>query len=90
MSKLTDAIHEMLMSNSPNKQQARYNDTFPTNLADRIEYSTPLSIVNKIVTPRFNDMMSQDTERLDALERVGFRVKRCGNPLSTLYEEGGR
>ncbi|EGC41655.1 flavin-containing monooxygenase [Histoplasma capsulatum var. duboisii H88] len=90
MSKLTDAVHEMLMSNSPNKQQARYNDTFPTNLADRIEYTTPLSIVNKMVTSRFNDMMSQDTERLDALERVGFRVKRCGNPLSTLYEEGGR
>ncbi|KLJ06420.1 hypothetical protein EMPG_10181 [Blastomyces silverae] len=83
-----DAMYEMLIKT--NKPQARYNDTFPTGLADRIEYTTPLSIVNKMVTARFHAMMSQNTERLDALERVGFRVKRCGNPISTLYEEGGR
>ncbi|OJD26871.1 hypothetical protein ACJ73_01735 [Blastomyces percursus] len=81
-------MHEMLIRT--NKPQARYNDTFPTDLADRIEYTTPLSIVNKMVTARFNAIMSQNTEQLDALERVGFRVKRCGNPISTLYEEGGR
>ncbi|EQL30670.1 hypothetical protein BDFG_06926 [Blastomyces dermatitidis ATCC 26199] len=70
--------------------KTRYNDTFPTDLADRIEYTTPLSIVNKMVMARFHAMVSQNTEQLDALERVGFRVKRCGSPISTLYEEGGR
>ncbi|KKZ60411.1 hypothetical protein EMCG_00697 [[Emmonsia] crescens] len=72
------------------QQGKKYNDMLPTNLADRIEYTTPLSIVNKMVTFRFNAMMSQNTEQFGALERVGFRVKRCGNPISTLYEEGGR
>ncbi|PGH04839.1 hypothetical protein GX51_03326 [Blastomyces parvus] len=81
-------VYEMLIR--ANKPKARYNDTLPTDLADRIEYTTPLSIVNKMVTARFHAMMSQNTEQLDALERVGFMVKRCGNPISTLYEEGGR
>ncbi|KAL2375005.1 hypothetical protein RJZ57_000508, partial [Blastomyces gilchristii] len=83
-----DAMYEMLIRTD--EPQARYNDTFPTDLADRIEYTTPLSIVNKMVMARFHAMVSQNTEQLDALERVGFRVKRCGSPISTLYEEGGR
>ncbi|OAX78966.1 hypothetical protein ACJ72_06720 [Emergomyces africanus] len=88
MSHHFDAMYELLIE--ANKPQVRYNDTLSTNLADRIECSNPLSIANKMATCRFNAMMSQNNEQFDALERVGFRVKRCGNPLSTLYEEGGR
>ncbi|PGH12145.1 hypothetical protein AJ79_04439 [Helicocarpus griseus UAMH5409] len=68
----------------------KYNDAISTDLADRIEYTTPLSIASQIATMHLNAMVRQNPERFDALERVGFKVQRYGNPIFTIYENGGK
>ncbi|KAK2805589.1 hypothetical protein FQN50_006104 [Emmonsiellopsis sp. PD_5] len=67
----------------------RYNDDIPTDLSDRLDYTTPFSISSKAAAMHLHAMARANSERFEALERVGFKVNAFGNPIYTIYERGG-
>lgn len=68
---------------------AWYNDTVPTELADRARLSDPLTIASKVANHHLHPMTRAEPERFDALEQVGFKVERYGDSLYNLNEKGG-
>lgn len=68
---------------------AWYNDTVPTEFADRARLSDPITIASKVSKYHLHRMTRKNPERFDALERVGFKVERYGDTLYNLNEKAG-
>ncbi|KAH8816732.1 hypothetical protein F5884DRAFT_842242 [Xylogone sp. PMI_703] len=67
----------------------QYNDKIPTDTSDRSGFSMPLAIGRKVAKFFLNSMAMRESERYDALERVGFKVQRYGDIARMMYERMG-
>ncbi|KAL2012451.1 hypothetical protein VTN00DRAFT_5169 [Thermoascus crustaceus] len=68
---------------------ALYNDKIPTELADRLSFSTPLAVTRAIARLRLHAQAAMDPERFDALERAGFKTERYGDIAFQINEKLG-
>ncbi|KKA21554.1 Flavin-containing monooxygenase [Rasamsonia emersonii CBS 393.64] len=68
---------------------ALYNAKIPSDVADRIAYSSPLVVSRQIGLLHSRYLAAAEPERFDALERVGFRVDRYGEVVYQLHEKFG-
>ncbi|OAL23978.1 hypothetical protein AYO22_06002 [Fonsecaea multimorphosa] len=66
-----------------------YNETFDIDLADRMQFSNPLSVARQIAQRTLHPLAAAEPERFDALERVGFKVERFGDMHHHLNERQG-
>ncbi|KIM92618.1 hypothetical protein OIDMADRAFT_185081 [Oidiodendron maius Zn] len=53
-----------------------YNNKLATEEADRLALSLPIVVTRLVTLERFRVFANRDTERFDALERVGFKLDR--------------
>jgi len=56
-----------------------YNNKIPTELSDRIQFSSPVSIARLMSASAFHAMARAQPERWDALELRGFKVDPYGD-----------
>ncbi|CAL5871166.1 uncharacterized protein PFLUO_LOCUS5413 [Penicillium psychrofluorescens] len=63
---------------------ATYNTKFPTETADRIQFSLPIAVTRQIAMKNIRSKVDKELERFDALERAGFLVKRYTDPFDFL------
>ncbi|KIX97660.1 uncharacterized protein Z520_06438 [Fonsecaea multimorphosa CBS 102226] len=70
-------------------QDRLYNETFDIDLADRMQFSNPLSVARQIAQRTLHPLAAAEPERFDALERVGFKVERFGDMHHHLNERQG-
>ncbi|OAP55015.1 hypothetical protein AYL99_10715 [Fonsecaea erecta] len=70
-------------------QDRLYNETFDIDLADRIQFSNPLSVARQIAQRTLHPLAAAEPERFDALERAGFKVERFGDMHHHLNERQG-
>jgi hypothetical protein len=68
---------------------ASYNSDVPTEKADREGFSLPVSIRRQIAMKYLHTMARNDSERFDALERVGFNVERYGDITHVVFDRLG-
>ena len=68
---------------------ALYNDTVPTEISDRIFFSSPIAIGRQIGLYHLHEQVRTDSARFDALERAGFKLERFGDILYHVNERAG-
>ncbi|KAK2739782.1 hypothetical protein FQN57_006479 [Myotisia sp. PD_48] len=66
-----------------------FNDTMPTELADRHLFTNPLAIGRLATGHHLHAMARADSERYESLERAGFLTERYGDILYHINERGG-
>jgi hypothetical protein len=66
-----------------------YNSHTPTELADRLVFSGPLSIIRLLTNFHLHAMANQQSGFFDGLEAAGFQTERYGDLNSVLFERNG-
>jgi hypothetical protein len=66
-----------------------YNANIPTELADRLFMSGPLSINRHLLMHYLHKMARSDPDPFDAVEAAGFRTERFGDLFYTVFQRGG-
>ncbi|KAH8807118.1 dimethylaniline monooxygenase (N-oxide forming) [Xylogone sp. PMI_703] len=56
-----------------------YNSDIPTEVADRLSYSTPWAVSRLYTRSFLHHLASQEPERFESLERAGFNTERYGD-----------
>jgi hypothetical protein len=85
---ISSTILACFMADLTNFCAAYYNDQIPLEFADRRTISLPVAIVRAASVNYFKNHMTQDPEKLDALERAGFSVERSGDMVKCTFGNG--
>lgn len=70
-------------------QRPYYNRDTPTEIADILAFTGPFAVGRLIQKAVFEQQAQREPERLNALERAGFKVDRDGELLKCLMERFG-
>ncbi|KAI9659393.1 MAG: hypothetical protein M1821_001651 [Bathelium mastoideum] len=70
-------------------QRRIYNAEIPTEVADRNYMTTPFAISRLLAFQSLHGRARQESERFDALEKVGFKLDRYGDIMRNLYMRSG-
>ena len=70
-------------------QDPLYNTHIPTEHADRLSESVPMSVMRQLSFGLLRSLVDAEAEKFDALERAGFKLDRYGDIYHCLYERFG-
>ncbi|KAI9693499.1 MAG: hypothetical protein M1820_009235 [Bogoriella megaspora] len=70
-------------------QRRIYNSQIPTAVTDRNFMISPYAVSRLLANMTLHGRTRQETERFDALEKVGFKLDRYGELMQNLYERSG-